>query len=399
VGEREDILNKRYFYISNAFEETVLRERAISGDSPAASGKVIRVCRAVRSAGGKTYVVSLGRGRQKGTWKLFPPIIRRSGSAPVIYTAFYDAPLFTHIVSMLSLCVIMIKLTNRYSTIIYYNYLPHYIPTLLVNYVLGRNSILDIEDGYIQDDKSFKGLINKLLLKTFNRLCTGGAMLASSALKFQASLSRNYVCYGVAPCVSIDKDWSEDRLQILFGGSLLKDTGAVILLEAIELIQLHHSDLASKFKFIITGFGDYSAELEKVALTYPNLVDYYGNVDADAYRALLRRSHIGLCLKIPDLSMGATTFPSKVIELTAYGLLLISTRVSDVPKVFSTEMALLLDDVSATGLVEALTRIYEDPQYYYQMSLRCKKMISQLYTSEKVGSELLRFWEGKDAGA
>jgi len=389
-------LNKRYFYISNAFEETVLRERDISGDSPAASGKVIRICRAVRSVGGDTFVVGLGRGRQKGTWKFFPPVIRRSGNAPVIYAAFFDAPVVTHIVSMMSLCMIMFKLTNRHSTIIYYNFLLHYIPTLFINYVLGRNSILDIEDGFIQDDQSAKGRINKILMKTFSRLCTGGAMLASSALKSQTSLAHNYVCYGVAPSVTINKDWSDDRLQILFGGSLLKDTGAAILLETIELIQLHHSELAGKFIFNITGFGDYSAKLEKMAIKYPNLIVYYGNVDIDEYKALLRKSHIGLCLKIPDLSMGATTFPSKVIELAAYGLLLVSTQVSDVPKVFSPETALFLDDVSARGLVETLTLISNDRKYYFEMSVRCKNMIIQHYSSDRVGSELLRFWNGAD---
>lgn len=388
-------MNKRFFYISNAFEEKELCERAISGDSPAASGKVIRICRAVRLAGAKTYVVSLGRGRQKGTWKLFPSVIRRSGNAPIIYCAFFDAPVLTHLVSMISLCLIMLRLAKRDSTIIYYNYLLHYIPTLFVNYVLGRNSIFDIEDGFIENDHSVKGKVNKLLVKLFNKLCCGGAMLASSALKHQTSLAHNYVCYGVAPFVPTAKEWTDDRLQILFGGSLLKDTGAALLLETLELIHSNYPELASKFKFIITGFGDYSAALDKMAVKYPNLIEFHGNVDADEYKALLRKAHIGLCLKLPDLSMGATTFPSKVIELTAYGLLLISTNVSDVPKVFSKKTALLLDNVSPQGLVEALTRINENRAFFYDLSLSCKNMIDKQYSSERVGTELLRFWDGK----
>jgi len=393
-----DVMKQRFFYISNAFEESVKKQRSISGDSPAASGKVIRLCHAVRTQGGKAIVISLGRGRQRGSWRWYPVTIRRTERIPVVYAAYYDAPLLTHLVSACSLFFILLKNSRCNSVLIFYNFLSYYVPGLIINRLMGRRCILDLEDGYRRDEASLKGHLNQFLIKIHNHYCNGGAMLASSTLIKQTPLRPNIVCYGVAPIVSHIKDWRLLPIKILFGGALLKDTGAELFLDAIGNIMSNNPAIASRLKITVTGFGDMSDKIQDTAETlYKGLVEFRGSVSNKEYIQILSESHVGLCLKLPDMSMGATTFPSKVVEMAAYGLLVVSTKVSDVPKLFSDKCGVLLSQATPQNLADILTDVASFPEKYQVIALRGQKVITTLLSPERVGAALLDFWSGSNS--
>ncbi|MDA8414146.1 MAG: glycosyltransferase, partial [Desulfobacteraceae bacterium] len=357
--------------------------------------KVIRICHAVRAQGGKATVISLGRRRQIGSWKWYPASIRKTNGVPVIYASYWDAPLLTHVVSACSLLLILLKTSCRDSVLIFYNSLAYYVPSLIINRLMGRRCILDLEDGCRSDEKSPKGRLNHLLMRIHNHYCNGGAMLASSALMKQTPLRPTIVCYGVAPVAHSIKDWNSFPIKVLFGGALLKDTGAELFLDAMELLMSTNPSIGSKLKIIITGFGDISDKIQEAARTQlKSFIEYRGNVSNQEYIELLCESHVGLCLKLPDMSMGATTFPSKVIEMAAYGLLIVSTKVSDVPKVFSKECGVLLKQATPQNLSDVLTDIASSPNKYQEIALHGHEEITLSYSPQMVGSVLLNFWRG-----
>jgi len=388
-------VNQRFYYICNIFEDTVKLKRNITTDSPAANRKVSRLCHAVQKAGGDARIISLGRGRSIGTLRRYPATVRRINKVPIVYIDHWDIPVLTHLVSLISLCIMVLRFTDRNSVLVFYNRQIHYLFALIVSRLFGRSCVLDIEDGYRSDDKSIRNIPNSVLVKVFNVCCNGGAMLASSSLKGQTSATHTYVCYGVAETFRQKKDWSHAPLLVLLGGSLLKDTGAALFLEALKLLQVKSPSVLKKLQFVATGFGDLADQLQSAAVgDMKEFLSFQGNVTANEYQTIMRESHIGLCLKLPDSSMGATTFPSKVVELASNGLLVVSTKVSDVPLVFDDKTAFLLGEATPQALADTLLNIANHPEIACETALNGQHKIASLLSEEKVGSELLRFWQG-----
>jgi glycosyltransferase involved in cell wall biosynthesis len=124
-------------------------------------------------------------------------------------------------------------------------------------------------------------------------------------------------------------------------------------------------------------------------------LDFRGNVSTGEYRQILQDSHLGLCLKLPSSSMGATTFPSKVVELASNGLLVVSTKVSDVPLILDNSCAFLLGEATAQALANALTEIASHPEKSGATALKGQQKIAALLSEETVGAGLLQFWRGR----
>ena len=388
-------MKERFFYICNVFENSVKSQRNIITDSPAANSKVLGICAAVQDAGGCATILSLGRGRSVGSLKRYPATVRKFTNVPIVYVDHWDIPVLTHFVTLISLMVMMFRLTTKGSVLVFYNFQLHYVIALIAGRLFGRRCILDIEDGYRNDDKSLRNILNSILLSVFNACCSGGAMLASSSLKSQTNAACTYVCYGVANLVTQNKDWSLKKIQILLGGSLLRDTGAGLFLETLKLLQAQHPDSLDRLLFVVTGFGDYSALIRDAALgTMGKFLVFKGNVSNDEYKDIMAESHVGLCLKIPTSSMGATTFPSKVIDLAANGLLVVSTRVSDVPSIFDESTAFLLDAASPRFLADVLLEIISRPEKSREIAINGQNKIASLCSKEKIGTDLLHFWRG-----
>jgi glycosyltransferase involved in cell wall biosynthesis len=392
---KKALKRQKYYYVCNAFEERVKNKRNITTDSPAANGKVSRLCSAVRDAGGDARILSLGRGCSKKTLRRYPATAKKILNVPIVYADFWDLPLLSHLVSLVSLSVLMMRITERGSVLIFYNFQPHYLLTLLIGRISARKCILDLEDGCRIDDKSVYGLLNFALLKIFNFFCSSGVMLASVALKKQVSVSRTYVCHGVVENIIPQNNWNRCPLKILLGGSLLEETGAALLLEALGLLQKEHPLLEKKLIVIVTGFGLFERQFQKESQgKMRSFLIFKGNVSNENYQKIMNDSHVGLCLKLPSSSMGKTTFPSKVLELAASGLLVLSTKVSDVPSIFEESTGYLLKEATPKCLAKALLDIADHPEIGREIAARGWQKIRTLYSKKKIGEELKQFWQG-----
>lgn len=121
-------------------------------------------------------------------------------------------------------------------------------------------------------------------------------------------------------------------------------------------------------------------------------LEFRERVSAREYEALLETLHIGLCLKMPNNSMGQTTFPSKVIQFATWGLLVVSQRVSDVPALFPEDGAYLLDGVTPEVLAEALSQIARRSEDARQRARKGHATITARLSPGSVAAELLSLW-------
>ena len=89
--------------------------------------------------------------------------------------------------------------------------------------------------------------------------------------------------------------------------------------------------------------------------------------------------------------MGATTFPSKVVDITSAGLLLISTKVSDIPILFNNGNAVLLDEATPEKLCEALLWGLENQEECKVRSVRGQARAMELFSEYNVGNKIKDF--------
>lgn len=385
---------QRFIYVCNVFESKTLALRGVSTYSPAASGKVIRICQALRRESVDAWIVSLGRRRQNSSGRVYSGRAVRDGATPLLYLLFCDLPILTHLVSAFSLCMALWRLRRERATIVFYNHLPHYVPGLVVARIFLRATcVLDLEDGYSADEVWHRRLINRSLLRIYNFLCGDVALVANSRLREQVSARRAVICYGVAPAVRVpDRPWS-GNIQVLFSGALMKETGVAQFLGALEILSTRHPEVFQRFRFVVTGFGEGAEDIRAAAAErYPGILDYRGMVRWADYRSLLEQSHVGLCLKIPGYSLADTTFPSKVVEMAAYGLLVTSNRVSDVPLVLPDDCAFLLESADAESLAAALVQIARDPERAAETAARGQRRITSRMSPESVAADLKTLW-------
>jgi glycosyltransferase involved in cell wall biosynthesis len=381
----------RVVYVCNAVGEDVRRDRGISTDSPAETAKVVRLVSALRATGVDAWVVSLGRGRQDGTWRWYGARTTRLDGVPVSYAAFFDAPVLTHAVTVLSAGLLALRLLRPAGAAVFYNPSPHYLGAVAAAALRGARRVLDLEDGARSDQPGARARIRSWLERGYLQVCRGGVIAANTALPRGACPLSRMVGYGVAPSVVTVRSW-EPPLTFLLSGSLLEDTGTGLFLEALDVLERTRPDLVPRSRFVVTGFGDQAARLEEAQGAHPEgWLRFLGRVPGPEYERLLETCHCGLCLRLPERSMGATTFPSKVVEMAAYGLLVVSTRVSDVPLLFDDSSAELLPEASPAALASAFARIIEDPERARDNADRGLAIVRGRLSAEIVGRQLRAF--------
>ena len=375
-------------YLSNAVDESIRAERSITTDSPAATNKVFALAGAMRGVGIRCTVLSLGRGRQNGTGSRHVATARRLEHGAILYAAFWQSPWLTHLVSFVSLAWLLANLIRRHPAlcVLAYNRSYHYLPALLMARLFGARVYLDLEDGYIFEGRGvIRHLKNAITRSLFGRLCPHGSMVANCALAEQLDRPPAMVCHGVAsatqaPC----QDWNSGRLQVLFGGTLLEEVGCKLLLDALEILRRQHPEVTHEMYFVVTGRGPFVEAFRGLAAQAPEWLIFGESLGRKAYLDVLNSSHVGLSLRLAEYEMGATTFPSKVVEYAEHGLLVLTTRASDVPVLFGEE-ALYLEQESSQALAALLASLPRLRESMRNTALRGRKRVLNACAPEVVG--------------
>ena len=352
----------RVVIVCNALDDITRARRGITTDSPAASRKVVLLCRALRLAGVRPCILSLGRGRADGSTKAYPVSVQRIDGIPIVYAAFSHLPLWSQLVSLVSPAILIRRLRRPAPVVvIYYNRLPAYIPALLVAAASGFRNILDLEDGEVPvpGRSSWKGMPGRATATLFDRLCSAGALLACSALENMTRVRPVHCYYGTAERGASQARWTSPTLTVLMSGTLAPETGADVLIEAIRRLRRESPAWAQQLRFEVTGMGPSLDALS--ALDAPSMapaVIVHGRTTHAQYKDILGRSDVGLALKPVGGAYADTTFPSKVIEFAGAGLLVLSTDISDVRRLLG-DGAVYLNSNDAGALIALLKGIVE----------------------------------------
>jgi glycosyltransferase involved in cell wall biosynthesis len=382
------------FYMSNALDDVTRLERCITSDSPAASRKIFLLCEAMRKSNVRTVVISMGRGKQDGSGRYFRCIVRRINGIPVIYLPFLHLPILSELVSLFSIASVLCYLYFKRGTkaVLFYNRSPAYLLGLVMARLLGFKTVLDLEDGEILQEKSlFRSLKSKLFSWFFDAFCSGGAILACSALENNTGLRPTYCCYGTSETSALLSSQSITPVCILLSGTVSFDTGGQLLVDVIQMLREESPTWAKNIQFEITGKGDCMSQFQCLAEDVKTpIVIVHGRITNNEYHQMLTRTQVGLALK-PNLGkLANTTFPSKVIEFASHRILVVSTDISDVRKVLSNGAIYLTND-DPRLLIDKLRWIVENREQANNLALRGASAVNLSCAPEKVGLMLKQF--------
>jgi len=172
----------------------------------------------------------------------------------------------------------------------------------------------------------------------------------------------------------------------------MRDTGLDLFCETVRCLARARTHGAEGVHFIVTGLGG-ERELELLQVDCqdtPVLVSWRRNLTRTEFLREFRSCHAALSLKLPDTPMAQTTFPSKVVEITGNGLLLITTCASDIPLIFDATSAVLVEP-RASDLAEAILAVAARPLQMQTIASRGRAVAGEVFDEISVGARLLTF--------
>lgn len=380
--------------VCNALDDKTRLERGIVSDSPAASRKVLMLCQALREAGARPCILSLGRGRANGSFTYFPRVVRRVAGVPVVYAPFSHVRFFSQFLSLFFLIGALLRLSSsQKKAVIFYNRMSAYLPLLLTASATGYKRFLDLEDGEVagQNSGRLKALLGRSITWLYDRLCPDGALLACSALADMTRIRPVHCYYGSTSSKVFDAKPNTLPQSILMAGTLNTDTGADLLIETIRLLRREPGDWVHKLQFEVTGKGEALDALQALASenTFPTITVHGRTTDAQ-YAEVLNRCSVGLALKPVGGPLADTTFPSKVIEFAEAGLLVLSTDISDVRTVLGSG-ALYLTRNDPEELATLFRKIVEQPAQMQASALQGQQAVVARCAPHLAGAAVFGF--------
>jgi glycosyltransferase involved in cell wall biosynthesis len=393
-------------YLCNILDEQTKAKRAFVYDSPAATKKVFDVCHALQSKFNRVYVVTMARGQQRGRRQSFAATVKKTSGLPVLYSQFNSLPLLTYFLSSISLIFIVWRVIKQQKGgalhLIVYNRNWLYVPSLVLARLLKSKCYLDLEDGALVETSGYFGRVNYTLIKSaFDALCCHGSILVTPGLITQVNTPNNVVCYGVAKTSLkvVVNDWQQGVVRFLFGGTLMRETGVLLLMDAVRILNSSFQEYKGVFIILVTGHGPLAEDLAKIAQAEgKGWIEYHGRVEKKEYEKLLSTTHVGLCLKLPSSEMGSTTFPSKVIEIASQGKLVLTTKLGHVNDLLGADGAIYLEDENPLTLAKAIVSVVSDRDSAMRSANIGQLRVLELCSSEKVADDICRLFKGSVKG-
>ena len=161
------------------------------------------------------------------------------------------------------------------------------------------------------------------------------------------------------------------KLTICFAGSLTKNKGAGLLIEALKQFPL--KDQIEEV--IIAGDGIMRKELEKLSEDAGVKIIFKGYLSKEDMSKLYARSHL---IALPSESEG---FPKVIAEAAAYGCVPVVSDISSISQSFDNEKAFLMKEINPEELSNRLKEAIENREMLKKKSEECIKL-SALYTYE-----------------
>ncbi|WP_299638988.1 glycosyltransferase [Devosia sp.] len=355
-----------------------------------AAAKVWSVCRALQHVGEHPVIVT-GLIPGAAADLLAPPQMVESHSVPVAKLATAGRRIARRLTAALSFLRYASTRVRPGDAVLLYNAFVDYIPAAIYLRLRGRPAILDLEDGPRTDERGLRGAVGRWSYLILRRLCQQRVVTVSTLLAQTLGLRRALPVYGSWTPGQVAERSHGPTLRVLFGGAILQETGVELFIGAVKRLR-YTADVPIRFD--VTGFypreiGDRLRELASPDGPVP--LHLHGEVLQAEYRRILESADVGLCLKLSAGSMGQTTFPSKAVEIMTSGLTLVSTSVSDIPRLFGPDQAVILREESVGELVEVLRMLALNRELCRAIGRNGQAFARERFSPQRVGKELAAF--------
>jgi glycosyltransferase involved in cell wall biosynthesis len=216
--------------------------------------------------------------------------------------------------------------------------------------------ILDYEDGKHLIDRSVWKFLSGLA-ETMGRPLLRGAMLAHPALgkRLPSAMPAELIPGFVPEKIPNRQPASGSDVRFLYSGTLDSPRGVDLLLDAVKLLP------TQGWQLDVTGHGPLAEKVAALSADdrFKDRVHYHQSLPPEAYEQLKAACHTGLnCQRTSDPISGVT-FPSKVFTYISAGLLVVSSRASEVDTICG-KACLYYDEETPQALAAAMTAVIAD---------------------------------------
>lgn len=388
---------RRVYFYCNALGDDVRIGRSISTDSPAATRKIVGICNALRRVGVKATIVSMGRGASGRDGRYHRPLAGHLNGIPVAYGPMLHRPILSQLMTLVWLIAMAVRNSARRPDTVhlFYNQLSAYIPAMALLRLAGASTAIDIEDGHTPQKSNIgRSRLGNAPPVLFPHLVSNGALIACSALAAHTGIRPIMPYYGAIR--QRPRGDREERiagapsLQILYSGFLSRETGADLLLEAVNLMRGSDDPTFDALTLNIVGMGPSVSEFQRLEEGRGPTVKVLGRLDDRDYNRVLSACHIGLSLKLVGGELDETTFPSKTVEYAENGLAIIATDISDVRLLFD-ETVLYIERNEPEELVNHLAWAVRNQATLGSLAKASQTVVHELLSLESAGKSLAAF--------
>lgn len=250
-----------------------------------------------------------------------------------IYHKSIKKTLFRKLFSLFFFLNILKKITKikKYKyKIFFYNSLPEYLFAIIYCKIFNLDIFLDIEDSPRRDEFNINAIINSIFFYIYknyffkNYMCTN-----IKNYKLIKKYNKKFIYYGSIKKFIPNNLLANDKILILFSGTINKVTGLNIFIELVHQINIddNYMFIREKVHFYVTGNLDRRDDISSL-LNYSN-VSLKLNLPYNDYLNLLSNVNLAFNLRIPNSYINNTTFPSKIIEYLRHNIHVISSKNED----------------------------------------------------------------------
>ena len=329
-------------------------------NSPAADTKMDYIIEVLNRIGYDVEHVSLA---QSATPKYISGYCEKKGNNTFRYFASFGKTLsplrvfnrwFVHI-QFLTWCLFNLKPNEQ---VLVYHSLGFDADFLFLKKVKGIRIIGDIEEIY--QDVSKQKISKEKNEYRFIEICDK-FLFPNTVLNERLNKNnRSYlVCHGIYKANEIVAEkFSDGKIHLLYSGTFDPVKGGAVA--SIRMAEF----LPENYHLHITGFGDDTAvlsELRRIKNVAKCDITYHGYLDNEAFVNLMQSCSIGLCTQDPTSLLNLTSFPSKILNYMANGLVVLSGRNRAIEESSIADVIYYYDEQSPKAMADAVLRIeYSD---------------------------------------
>ncbi len=340
--------------LSNVFDRHYLELRGEKIAPCLSSPKRRDLFRCLELATGREVVVlsSPPKSMDRRTPRWLPSVTTTFSTHRQFFCANWDAPKVRIPLGWLFYAVQAVRRIRSGDLVLIDNYEFIYVVAAHAVRLFRRvDFILEYEDGKHAIDTSWHAGLSGLAEKMGRRLVRA-AILAHPALgrrlpsNVPTMLVPGFVVRANPPS---GRSPANGDVQLLYSGSLDRTRGVDLLLAALPLLP------EAGWHLHLTGAGPLKKEAAALAAEprWLGRVTFHGTLPQAEYSALIGRCHVGLNCQRRSDPISDVTFPSKIFSYLSAGLLVLSSRASDVPVVCG-DACIYYDAETPEALAEAV---------------------------------------------